>query len=712
MARLDPQLLKSPELALRVLELLRLLHPLPSKGVVAGQSVACAIDKILGTGVAVFNDIDVFQTNHALFYPDNPAEGSALSVLGRPDGTPIFIENWKGRLAPSVTYAGDARDLPGFDAARLNPEDDYSAMETYQNFYSVLATRREGLLNRILVRYRYNSLHELSRKLGARDEARRNALMLLKGFDINSTQVGIDLTSKELVYTPAFAQYFSTRQLEITALFTPVQTLLRYFKKREELGSYGNDEAMRQLLAARLRSSFHSDELIRARLWSFRRGERYLSKNARTKLARVLKEHHLGHHHASVGGGLDGAPLVLGQKYKPLMERYGKSLRGWLGTVKHPNKELWLVVPTRMCEMPLESRHISLPESATLAVSRFKEQFFPPSKLALARTHRYQELLASVGADSTLGKVYAAAHLNHGQEFLEGIESSHAPWAVRLLKEHEELHNCVAPLPFKQQVAFLQQAKQQMQELELPEVWGAFARRTAAWASLSCQDPQVIRKTLKRIKPSLAPVVEALPLPAEHNGIRVRELRSGYDLLLEGSRMKHCVGGYLQHVEAARCRIVNLSQGPRRIQQSTTEWAIREDHSATPFAEDSHKRVRFWPLMLSCNQTRTFGNKVPSAELLQAEQELRARLNAWLAQNPKEGYALLQPKRWAALEKAIKAGDAHWGHTLEESERTTQSSRTRLLRKTPQNPGAHTKRWASSLSVVPEQSVAQVAMPF
>ena len=56
----DARLLETPDLAERVLALLSAKEALPSFGIVAGQAVASAIDEILGTGPAVYNDIDGF----------------------------------------------------------------------------------------------------------------------------------------------------------------------------------------------------------------------------------------------------------------------------------------------------------------------------------------------------------------------------------------------------------------------------------------------------------------------------------------------------------------------------------------------------------------------------------------------------------------------------------------------------------------------------
>jgi hypothetical protein len=79
---------------------------------------------------------------------------------------------------------------------------------------------------------------------------------ILKYFDINCTQVGIDLYTKEIVYTTDFLNFFDSKQIEIIDFYLPYHTISRYFKKRDELYNfYGNNEVNSLIINSFLKMS-------------------------------------------------------------------------------------------------------------------------------------------------------------------------------------------------------------------------------------------------------------------------------------------------------------------------------------------------------------------------------------------------------------------------------------------------------------------------
>ena len=63
-------------------------------------------------------------------------------------------------------------------------------------------------------------------------------LEIIEKFDINCTQVAIDLETKEMFITDAFKRFIETGHLEITDIATPVHSVIRIAKKAKEFGNY------------------------------------------------------------------------------------------------------------------------------------------------------------------------------------------------------------------------------------------------------------------------------------------------------------------------------------------------------------------------------------------------------------------------------------------------------------------------------------------
>ena len=75
--------------------------------------------------------------------------------------------------------------------------------------YRILEVLRDGLLNTIVI----SQIIDLQNN--------RDFTYILNGFDFNCCQIGIDLATGNLFYTPQFAEFFRTNQLDISAMYTP-----------------------------------------------------------------------------------------------------------------------------------------------------------------------------------------------------------------------------------------------------------------------------------------------------------------------------------------------------------------------------------------------------------------------------------------------------------------------------------------------------------
>jgi len=96
----------------------------------------------------------------------------------------------------------------------------------------VFDSKRSGIFNYIYVQYfqKFSNIDVFSPS------------DILNDFDINCTQVGVDLKTKKIYYTPQFLYFFNTLNMEIINSDTPYHSIIRYFNKVEEFNYNGSCE--------------------------------------------------------------------------------------------------------------------------------------------------------------------------------------------------------------------------------------------------------------------------------------------------------------------------------------------------------------------------------------------------------------------------------------------------------------------------------------
>jgi hypothetical protein len=107
-----------------------------------------------------------------------------------------------------------------------------NAAYNHGNNYQIVSSERDGMINIVKVR------REKSGKS-------KDYMYILQGFDFNCTQVGIDLKTGELLYTPEFESFLKDKQLKVV--------------KVDELGCYCDIEGQMKLLS----QPFNSEMMIR-----------------------------------------------------------------------------------------------------------------------------------------------------------------------------------------------------------------------------------------------------------------------------------------------------------------------------------------------------------------------------------------------------------------------------------------------------------------
>ena len=196
-------ILKDTNIVEQILRRLNELAPIPNEGFLAGGAVA---NTLLGMKYGDIeypvNDLDIYMEED----PNGPTRESGAPL--RSDNLIVEDGYWGGTI--------------GYDRGTT---------------YRIVNVDREGLYNYIQI----SAIINRSKS--------SNPIYILKGFDLNCCQVGIDLSTNTLYYTPQFEEFMKTKQLDVTSVYTPAHTAIRLFKKKKELNCYCNVEACMELLS-------------------------------------------------------------------------------------------------------------------------------------------------------------------------------------------------------------------------------------------------------------------------------------------------------------------------------------------------------------------------------------------------------------------------------------------------------------------------------
>ena len=203
MIEMTNNVLEKESLVNDILTELSKYETIPSNGFLAGGAVANTILKMVWGGNYPINDLDIF-------IEDKHYESTNANTPVRSD---------------SLHIEGD-----GYMVTKMG----YDAYTSYQ----IHKVEREGFLNTIYIKKTYLA-----------DNPKTDYSYVLSGFDFNCCQVGIDLSTNKILYTEEFKKFLTTKQLEVTAIYTPSHTAIRLFKKIDELDCYCDVEGCMELLS-------------------------------------------------------------------------------------------------------------------------------------------------------------------------------------------------------------------------------------------------------------------------------------------------------------------------------------------------------------------------------------------------------------------------------------------------------------------------------
>jgi hypothetical protein len=192
-------------------------------GFIAGGSVANILNYLAHGVEPVIRDIDIFYpyTREANIVKN--VDGELYDKAYVQDGwVESEMEDFRQAFNTELTIDGD-----WYGNKWVQPNGDFCLMKSHF---------RDGIAN-------YVEVHVGSRNVGT-----NRKMIILKGFDINSCQVGLDLNEKKIVYTDEFCEFLKSRQMKVTIPVNPFQTTIRLHRKIEDMEAYCDFENEVKLL--------------------------------------------------------------------------------------------------------------------------------------------------------------------------------------------------------------------------------------------------------------------------------------------------------------------------------------------------------------------------------------------------------------------------------------------------------------------------------
>lgn len=469
-----------------ILARLRDFTDLPDNGYVAGQSVASAVSELFGDGCAViYNDVDVFR--------EQTAEELAYALAG------FEVEGPKRRKRAINTCQFTTLEL-GREYQQIT--------DIAVDRYHVIKTSREGMLNEVFCEFKTT-----------------DPLKFLDTFDINAVQACVDLSSGKLFWSPSFELFTKTRQLDVTTLHTPFHSLIRYFRKREELeGTYGNDERIIEMLAAAYHLEVIGNAPLEGQLYEYKNMRWHFGQIYRNKLDAVANK--ILPHFTVVTEIKDDYPVTR------LVPRFDVE------------KDLLMPMHNKVHCLPRLSR--ALREKHTKG-TQGRLNYLASGMGTPTLTRVFWE---SKGEDYVKGNVTPAQMAQ--MDKTTGTHALHHHfWKTETLGEQWEQFSLMKEEGYRRGLW----------------VYGALENAEAqAWTKESLAsflDEAALLLGEKFKKPSM-PTLNIL-------GYLVRELVTGMDLVEEGAELHHCVGGYAEKVKKGYSRVLSMRRG-----DSTAEWVTME----------------------------------------------------------------------------------------------------------------------------------------
>lgn len=539
----------NPHMGEQILDHLRQFADLPTKGIIAGQSVDSAITDLFGNGGGVYNDVDVFRTvrnDSRIARSDRKAEIGTLNV---------------GSLVPKLSeYRG-----MGY------------VMKLVQR-YQIAAVARKGLLNTVYT-LPFGTARELS------------PWEILASFDLNCVRVAVDLQSKKLYWDKHYQEFLHSRQLKIAMMHTPWHTFGRLSKKRQELPDVYADMELAALACVGVTGSSEFDDFCRFGLMSVRCGTKY---------------------HEMLEGQKAAWEPFMRMEGKVIQDRTRRADDGTCPETTIFTCKAISQVPEDLMES-IQNMKLAALFNAYTAAEAFKNKKSSKVNLNAELVMNHNTALKEKGlqgwTSSNLewfGPAYLKGHISPGiydkvDRFLSAHVGLRHGFMGKSLGEQFTLMNHIKELSKEFGEKYYMGSEEAcIGLLEGDTGEPVFDNRE----SLTRYLEEAVVRDLEPFK--IVPL--NLPSWVSRPGLLVEELLTRSDLATEGGMLKHCVGGYGPRIRQGGTRILRIRTGS----DLKKDWSTVELTEPWEF-QVRRKKNPTLPAVWKVVQHRRYKNEEPTA---------------------------------------------------------------------------------------------------
>ena len=482
--------------------------------------------------------------------------------------------------------------------------------------YRIQACLRRGLLNEILCTY---SPVEFPRTNARTAFTLFESVRFLRTFDLNCVQVGVRLSDKALVWTPAFERFHRTHEMLVESVKTPLHTAIRWFKKKRELeGLYGHDDrAMELLCATKWSLDFRQqrfEETHRVNLLDMFQCSGKAAAHTTDLEDGATTPAQARTRHPALGTDWAhrmASRLVFSRVYKARLDSVRSDIERYF-TIR-------TLEGTRISLHTLEPK--ALPELDPAIVEHSPSALLPwyvRAKQGYWKKHISQQVLELFssfkdGPRAHLSHAYKFhALLRHGVDVVANAQQRRDLQGVcRNIEEHQGFARMAGQLDHSKYVLFSRTLQTLAKEKGL-YVFGFVDQSCFDFlrALTDCEIADVDQITRSVLADCEQRAVEARanatfllkrPLTGvTFEGYRLNELRDTKELFQEGNKMHHCVGGYSTAVFQGISAIVSFR---KPLVQDCLTLEVRES-----------KSVGGWSDHLCLTQIRGLTNRSPTYE--------------------------------------------------------------------------------------------------
>lgn len=451
-------------------------------------------------------------------------------------------------------------------------EEDYNGMTIVSaDRYTVLSSSRDGMINN--VRCLFGEYEPTG---------------FLKTFDFNCVQAGVDMKTGNLHWTNSFNQFMKTGQLEIENVHTPFHTAIRWFKKMNELPLYGDTDRAMELVS-----------LVSAMREKACQENPWMRGNSRQE------------------------QFHFGGVYKKRYDSVSSSVDQYFSLVSEKRNEVDLYTMTPKMEPDAELLKIASGfDRASFAPFISKALRAPQKK---ANRERLQYVIDGLNKGSDFSrKVFCS-----GVDFIDGnVSVPDMKRMDKMLRTHRIGHLFISCSSLSEQFNMYKIISSEASKRG-EWVFGYLEAKRRTVKADNILDVVKFGELLDVIEKNASMEITQRLIPSQLiYGYRVVEYITGKELLDEGHRVHHCVGGYADAIRDGRSRIISIRKGEHVNQSVTLE--IGPVYS-------SDKQAFLYRRIFEIKQCRGLQNRNASeselmiAEIVCAEATIRSVFHAKLA---------------------------------------------------------------------------------